>query len=293
MMNPKTRSPNSLPFFSVNSADFPNRNRLDEWNHLFKHIFELTPPSPSSSFVSETSGYILGNSIYSRGSGSGFVNHRRKEIVAQGKIDSIVLSFSTVPRCQLTETQKIVPPGDLLFLDHTRSYKFQYLKPNTNTRYLTLSRELLADDFPKIDSLHGLHLTAERGQTRLLTQTLLNLEKSLPFADNADGESISIMLGQLVIACLSPDASRTPNQRLALQEAKRLMIKSFIETNLHSPELGPGFICQHCGISQSRLYALFPDEGGIANYIWSRRLERAAKDLQDTGFAHLSVGEIA
>ena len=101
------------------------------------------------------------------------------------------------------------------------------------------------------------------------------------------------MLGQLVIACLSPDASRTPNQRLALQEAKRLMIKSFIETNLHSPELGPGFICQHCGISQSRLYALFPDEGGIANYIWSRRLERAAKDLQDTGFAHLSVGEIA
>jgi AraC-like DNA-binding protein len=48
-----------------------------------------------------------------------------------------------------------------------------------------------------------------------------------------------------------------------------------------------------CGLSQSRLYGLFPDEGGIANYIWARRLERAAKDLHDPAFEHLSVGQIA
>ena len=269
------------------------RDGLAQWNEIFKSVIELLPPAPDSKFMGRTSAYIIGNSIYSLGSGTGFTNHRRKEMIAEGSVDSIVLSTSLARRTDVKDRQRVISAGDIAIFDYTRNFKFNFLDPNVGSRYLTFNRAELAKLIPNIDDLHGWSLAANQPQTRLLTQSMLIMEKSLPHMTDSDGESISAMFGQLFAACLIPKTRRTAPQQVALLEAKRLLVKSFIEANLRSPHLGPAYVGASCGLSQSRLYALFPDDGGIANYIWARRLERAAKDLHDPAFGHVSLGQIA
>ncbi|MGU3466572.1 helix-turn-helix domain-containing protein [Methylobacterium sp. C33D] len=70
--------------------------------------------------------------------------------------------------------------------------------------------------------------------------------------------------------------------------------RAFIEANLHDPTLDPPRIAAAAGVSLRRLQALFhARERHIADWIWHRRLEVAARRLADPGCSHMPLGTLA
>jgi AraC-like DNA-binding protein len=67
-----------------------------------------------------------------------------------------------------------------------------------------------------------------------------------------------------------------------------------IELRLSDPDLSPGGVAEHLGISLRYLQKLFEDAGENANhYIRRRRLERSHQDLADPLYQGLSIAEIS
>jgi AraC-like DNA-binding protein len=281
------------PYFATETGHVPPKQRLDLWNGLFESVMELSPPQHGGEFNASMTARVVGNTIFSKNIGPGFNCHRTKTMVARGDIDSISLSISSVGRSACHDPKRLVAPGDIMFLDYARSFDYQFQGGNVAMNVLMINRKALSEHISHVDELHGLHWTSKQGQARLLTRTLKIVGRSLPQMDESDGDCVSDLITQILAACLRPQNARTDVQRTALLDAKRLMIRSFIESNLRNPGLTPAYICAHIGLSQSSLYSLFPDQGGIAHYIWSRRLDLAAHDLRDPMKTHLTLGSIA
>jgi AraC-like DNA-binding protein len=114
-----------------------------------------------------------------------------------------------------------------------------------------------------------------------------------PNLGESDGPVLANLIADLLSACIKPSHHRNEMEREALIKSKRMMVQSFIEANLRNPNLGPAMICEHCGLSQSRLYDLMAGQGGIAHYIWARRLERASDALRHPLTADQNISTVA
>ena len=58
-------------------------------------------------------------------------------------------------------------------------------------------------------------------------------------------------------------------------------VRRFVESNLASDDLTAEQICRELGISRTRLYQVFEQEGGVHHYIQRRRLLSAHAALSD------------
>lgn len=69
-------------------------------------------------------------------------------------------------------------------------------------------------------------------------------------------------------------------------------VQRLIESRLASADLTPEWLMAKLNISRSDLYTLFEGQGGVARYMWRRRLEAIKAALLDPGDAR-RIGEIA
>lgn len=89
--------------------------------------------------------------------------------------------------------------------------------------------------------------------------------------------------GFLVAArqAMSPPCDGRDGRALARQQ-QQLEISRFIESNLSSQSLSTSLILKTFGVSRATLYRMFEIHGGVRNYIFRRRVLRAALDLADS-----------
>lgn len=106
----------------------------------------------------------------------------------------------------------------------------------------------------------------------LLTATAATPEVTRP-------EVLQAALASVVLATLADSADRAYEAAevlgpLALDQARR-----FIDANLHREGLAMGSVVAATGVSRATLYRLFQPYGGLARYVWSRRLEGARRAI--------------
>lgn len=70
--------------------------------------------------------------------------------------------------------------------------------------------------------------------------------------------------------------------RALARDAMSDVIREFIEDNLSFPRLSTSFLLSEFGVSRATLYRIFERDGGVRNYISTRRLIRSAIDLAST-----------
>ncbi|SDA30064.1 AraC-type DNA-binding protein [Methylobacterium sp. UNC378MF] len=97
----------------------------------------------------------------------------------------------------------------------------------------------------------------------------------------------------LIIASLAErmaqEVPRSIHGNVTVQRAK-----AHIEAHLGDPILDPPHLAAAMGLSLRRLQELFHERGQhISDYIWERRLEKAAKQLSDPACVHLPIGMLA
>jgi AraC-like DNA-binding protein len=153
-------------------------------------------------------------------------------------------------------------------------------------------RILLAPLLVDPDAAHGMRFDASLPYTRLLTGYLWSAWEAAPHCTEQERETIAYSLLLLVAAGLGAHENRGEQTASAPRTAKLDAIKLHLETQLGAEIDVPG-LARHFGLSRASLYRLFAPEGGLASYVRSRRLHRAARLLVSPAHRHLRILDVA
>ena len=273
----------------IDSRAFRPKDRLDAWNGVLSDLTEVRPKQKCDDFIARLEGYDLKQAVFGQTWGPGFDVCRDKKKLATNMADPIVVYFCAAQSWDAWGKGPVNNPGDVMFADYTRPFLTKFAPGFFAKTGIFFDRQLLEERLSDLDNLHGRFIPAADARARLFIRTAKLIQQSLAHQYESDGPLLARHFADLFSACLKPKQARNEIENNALQDAKRLMVQAFIEANLRDPNLGPAMICAQCGLSQSRLYELIPGQGGVANYIWGRRLARAAEDLREPSMAQQSV----
>ncbi|MGC5282005.1 helix-turn-helix domain-containing protein [Actinomadura citrea] len=158
-----------------------------------------------------------------------------------------------------------------------------------------IPKDLLALPRKSADRAIDRPLSAREGVGALLAGFLTRLSADTTAYRATDGPRLGAVLTDLVSALfahvLDSDRELSPE---AHRRTLTLSVRSFVNRNLHNPDLTPSVVAAAHHISTSYLYRLFRDEDvTIGALIRQERLERARRDLADPTQRGVPVHEIA
>jgi AraC-like DNA-binding protein len=202
-----------------------------------------------------------------------FSRSRRK--IARDGVDSYLLTLFLDGGYQgAAGTEEVqVRPGDICILDLGQTVSTRHTA--TNSLALFIPRDELDSALSQSGNLHGAMLPRDNCLGMMLADQLAALRRRLPDLTIADGPQVADALVELVAACFRPTADSLTRARAQVATAALELIKRYIEQRLTTPDLSPESIAANFRMSRATLYRLFEPLGGVAAYIWERRLARA------------------
>ncbi|MCK2237362.1 MULTISPECIES: helix-turn-helix domain-containing protein [unclassified Crossiella] len=183
-------------------------------------------------------------------------------------------------------------PGDLVLYDGSRPYEM-VMPEQVRLLVLQYPRRLLAG-LDEYDRLRALRLPTSAGLGEVVAQLMRHVVSTMDETDGAAGvrltDNLLDLLGVLLGEHLAPRSIEPDSARRALL----LRVLSFVETQLHDPDLDPESIAAAHHVSTRYLHKLFQDRPeSLAAYVRARRLERCRSDLRDVTQAGRPVAVLA
>ncbi|MFJ3224308.1 AraC family transcriptional regulator [Streptomyces sp. NPDC086783] len=191
--------------------------------------------------------------------------------------------------------------GDIHLVSSSQPYDLQSAATGHRHAVQGIGVDIPAEALPlpahRITAALGRGLPARSGLGVLVTQFLTGLEKQADQLQPSDAPRLGSVAVDLVSAWLAhvleADAALPPETR---QRTLARRIQSFIQHNLHDPELTPPAIATAHHISLSYLHKLAREQMGgepIAASIRRRRLEAIHRDLADPTQRNMPIHVIA
>ena len=265
----------------------------DEWNEKLKTVFGLWKPdiATSASFSAKVAHRTLGNFEVVRYvcDPCGATRHGREIAADDQETLALQLVLSGQERFTIDSSSYALGPGDLLVWNTTRPMSFEVTEKLQKISVLMpLSR--LRSWLP--GSWHSIENKYARGSTTAtMLKSLIQAMEPEFFSGNLDNSEAltEAMIGTLVS---SLGSIRGPVECQKQQMLGR--IKRFIDEQLSSPELSPGFIAAAHRISLRHLHSLFEAEGQTAlQYVIHQRLLRCQRELSNPNMAQRTITDIA
>ncbi|HLH16931.1 MAG TPA: helix-turn-helix domain-containing protein [Bryobacteraceae bacterium] len=278
----------SIPYTRFSTGDLPVRDRFAKWRESISVLYEVTERDHSP-FRADVGAILAGGLFASEVAFSAQRFVRTRGRLAADGIDhyQIQLYESGGEGNDAGECR----PGDIQLLDLGRPHAAE--TKAADSIVVMVARDAIRGLLPEAGSLHHAVLRRETAACGLLADYLRALMRQLPLAKEAEAPAIEQATLAMIAACFRPTVESMELARTAVDTTTAERARQYIERNLRSPDLGPDAICRALRISRSRLYALFEPQGGVARYIWERRLDRARAELAGAASAGRTVGEIA
>jgi AraC-like DNA-binding protein len=127
-----------------------------------------------------------------------------------------------------------------------------------------------------------------------IEQFLINHSMTLNQTAELAKSCIENHLVQLIVASLEAESSSLKGRGTQSCMKLRRRIKNYIEEHICDPDITPAKISGNCGISVSYLHKLFKMSGTpVCRWIMTKRLELCKARLQEAGYRHISISQIA
>jgi AraC-like DNA-binding protein len=181
-------------------------------------------------------------------------------------------------------------PGDLLIIDteqpiDSRLSDFENLS-------LVIPYALKDRFVPLIERLHAKRVSGDDPLVALLGEHLVSLWRKLPEMNSVQAAAaIRGVLG-LLQGWLSADGRLSEEPEPAVTHTLGEAIRCDLEHHLSEP-FDVGRLTRRFRISRTQLYRLFAPWGGVASYLWERRLIRSRAMLISPWFQSQSIAAIA
>lgn len=279
-----------LPSHSVDTYSMP----LDEAWRTRRSIYEGAfrfekADSPGGGARARTSVTFLEDLVVASFQGEAHTINRSADLIAANPTPVLKVRIYRRGECLLVqdEAQTRMTPGAIHFIDHNRPHR----QIGTEMDHMTLGLPHHAVGYdPAIHPAHvSIPLDTPRGRLlRAGLESVFDEERTL---DRSEAPGMAAAVKGLVQGVIAgglgtEHADQTRHARIAA-------MKAFIDQNLVEPDLGIDMLLQKFGASRATIYRDFANDGGLQNFIRSRRLRRAYRTLSEAAPAHGAVLAIA
>ncbi|MGX7705448.1 helix-turn-helix domain-containing protein [Methylobacterium sp. Gmos1] len=205
---------------------------------------------------------------------------------------AVVIRLSGTARSSQYDRAVLQQPGEIMILDSNRPARLEYPDP-TSSLLIELPRERLEGALGSAPLFAGLSIGAGLPGASLARTFLTDLVRMSDQLSPDMAERMARIGTDLIVASIAERlAQETPRPLQGTVIVQRA--KAYVDANLGDPTLDPSQLAAAMGVSLRHLQQLFHERGhAVADWLWQRRLDVAARRLADPGHAHLSIGMLA
>lgn len=168
-------------------------------------------------------------------------------------------------------------PGNVSF--RTLGYPYRGRCTRSDITLLYMPYSLFADEAGIFKAANNSLLSGNL--TDLLLNYITQVEAQLPILTANDLPSIVQTIRSMIVHGIAPLIKAEQNTSVQVNLGAMERVHHYIHHHLYDPHLTPDRICRAVGMSRTRLYHLFEQNGGVFNYIRKQRLQAAYETLRD------------
>ncbi|GAA2931042.1 helix-turn-helix domain-containing protein [Microbacterium luteolum] len=190
------------------------------------------------------------------------------------------------------DREAVLHPGDLAVYDTDRPYSLVF-DQDFRTMVVMFPKHLISLPSDMIGQLTAVRISGQEGLGGMVVPYLTQLAGNLDQLAGTTGARLAHSALDLVTTVFTrelglDEVSADPHRALVQR------IRSYIDRNLASTDLGPATIAAAHFISTRHLHGLFQEQGvTVSTWIRTRRLEQCRRDLLDPMLADRPVAAIA
>ncbi|WP_417798832.1 helix-turn-helix domain-containing protein [Terasakiella pusilla] len=281
----------SLPTVHFDTSALAPKERFDAWHQNMSVFFDLAAfdgGKPKTDMNGKITACNLGEAVFGVTRSDAQLFERQSVKIARDHMDHILVQVF-LEGGGITDRDEKISAGDMFVIDLDKAHAMKTTAFKNLT--LVLPRVSIPDLSELLSSLHGQRLSAQNPMIRFMGEHLKALWQNVP--DMNASEAAGMLNGSLGLmeSWLSHDgrlvADSTPDVSVALGKS----IKQHIERHLSEP-MTPQKLVKQFRISRSQIYRIFAPYGGVARYIWERRMIRSRYMLTKSAFNHMTVGSV-
>ncbi len=250
--------------------------------------FEKTG-SPSGGARARTVVTFLEDLVVARFQGEAHTINRSADLIAANPTPVLKVRIYKRGECLLVQgdAQTRMKPDAIHFIDHNRPHR----QIGKEMEHVTLGVPHHAVNYdPALHPAHfSIPLDTPRG--RLLHSGLAAVFDEVRTLDQADAACVALAIKGLVQGVIEGGIGPAASDHN--RQARVAAMKAFIDQNLVEPELGIDMLLEKFGASRATVYRDFAEDGGLQNFILSRRLHRAYRALSEATSTRGAVLAIA
>nr|WP_246704082.1 helix-turn-helix domain-containing protein [Rhizobium sp. P38BS-XIX] len=275
-------SPPALQPMFFSTTDLEPTEQFVAWRAYVAPLVDIRLPdnvSPEAGFVANQKAWNLGGMLVVDQSTPAHSYMRSQAKVKANLIDHWHVSMLHSGRTW-TEVDGMVSegqPGKMQL--RSLGHPFRGRSTDARTLSLILPRTLLFD-VPSSAEIKN-NIVVSGALTELLVEYLNIVEMNLPRFVAADLPHVVQTVRDMILACVSSSVAQSAGSEQHSMLVLTERIRRFVEGHLASDDLTVERICRELGISRTRLYQVFEQDGGVHHYIQRRRLLSAHAALSD------------
>lgn len=218
---------------------------------------------------------------------------RSQTRLARSTADDFLLSLQAqgTGRVRQGGRDSFQKPGDMVLYDTSRPYELSF-DGSFRQLILTLPRAQLLRAIPGAEDLTAVAITGANAAAKLAASYVSALAKQCVEI----GPGARRVANATVFDLLAMSFSSTELLRSSGRAGDALFNRAIVQIDDHlvDPELNPASIASALGVSLRYLNLVFAKHDlSVSRTIWHRRIQRAARDLQNPALASTSITSIA
>lgn len=226
------------------------------------------------------------------------VSTRQRVVRSQARLsrstaDDFLLSLQTQGHGIVRQggREAVLRPGDMVLYDTSRWYELAF-EGNFRQLILTVPRTHLLRAMPVAENLTAIAIPGANATSQLVASHISNLARQcMDIAPSAQRIANATVLDLLAAAVPMPDLGSSAGR---VGDTLFDKARDVIDRHLDDPELSPSNIASSLGVSVRYLNLVFAKHGAaVSRSIWDRRVQRAARDLQNPMLSAQSITTIA
>ncbi|SEC04586.1 helix-turn-helix domain-containing protein [Microbacterium hydrocarbonoxydans] len=219
---------------------------------------------------------------------------RTPELIARSDRSFFKLSLMLAGTGLLIQDDReaVLQPGDLAVYDTDRPYSLVF-DDDFRTMVVMFPKHLISLPSDMVGQLTAVRISGQGGLGGMVVPYLTQLAGNLDQLAGTTGARLAHSALDLVTTVFTrelglDEVSADPHRALVQR------IRSYIDRNLASTDLGPASIASAHFISTRHLHGLFQEQGvTVSTWIRTRRLEQCRRDLLDPMLADRPVAAVA
>ncbi|WP_438998465.1 helix-turn-helix domain-containing protein [Variovorax beijingensis] len=220
---------------------------------------------------------------------------RQPSAIARASEESLIFNFvlSGVAMAQQDGRSVVLRAGDGAVCDAQRPYSLRF---DDTFKIITikLARSAVAHRAGSIHRITATSFGESSQMCPILFGYLVSFSKQASLLAPAASEKVVRNFTELLAAALDEVILASPLPLSEYRATALMRVRDFVERHLDVCELDTAMVSTALNLSPRYINKLFEAENtSLTRYIWRRRLERAAADLQDPARASLGISAIA